>query len=95
MITSQNLLNCRPLKIFLWNILFQTNCHWRKTPQTFRLLPVETVNTLSENESDTDEINEQQDVDIVQNGITMESVLSEWKGLARSPQNRILVGLIQ
>ncbi len=57
-----------------------------KTPQTFRLLPEETVNTLSENESDTDEINEQQDVDIVQNGITMESVLSEWKGLARSPQ---------
>ncbi len=57
-----------------------------KTPQTFRLLPEETVNTLSENGSDTDEINEQLDVDIVQNGITMESVLSEWKGLARSPQ---------
>ncbi|MDP7606436.1 MAG: hypothetical protein QGH68_06275 [SAR324 cluster bacterium] len=57
-----------------------------QTPQTFRLLPVETVNTLSENGSDTDEINEQQNVDIVQNGITMESVLSEWKGLARSPQ---------
>ena len=57
-----------------------------KTPQTFRLLPEETVNTLSENGSDTNEINEQQDVDIVQNGITMESVLAEWKGLARSPQ---------
>ena len=57
-----------------------------KTPQTFRLLPEETVNTLSENGSYTNEINEQQDVDIVQNGITMESVLAEWKGLARSPQ---------
>ena len=81
---------CQPLKIFLEHFV-SDQLPLEKTPQTFRLLP-ETVNTLSENGSDTNEINEQQDVDKkwnhygvrVQSGKDLQLIYLQrlWKNLA-------------
>ncbi|MBL4825349.1 MAG: hypothetical protein MK515_10860 [SAR324 cluster bacterium] len=56
-------------------------------PQTFRLIPEATPTSVAENKTETEQKNNPPEPGQMQNGIAIESVLTGWKGLARTPKS--------
>ncbi len=56
-------------------------------PQSFRLIPLAKVGTFVENNSEVETEKTMPDPADIQNTVTIETVLSEWKGLAHSPKS--------
>jgi len=56
-------------------------------PQSFRLIPLAKVGTFVENNSEVETEKTMPEPADIQNTVTIETVLSEWKGLAHSPKS--------